>query len=90
MSPTEPAGELRKTPLHALHVANGAKMVPFAGYEMPVQYPAGIIAEHLHTRAKAGLFDVSHMGQVTLRGATAASVIDDLCQTAPVPVEDET
>jgi aminomethyltransferase len=47
-------------------------MVPFAGYEMPVQYPAGIIAEHLHTRAKAGLFDVSHMGQVTLRGATAA------------------
>jgi len=72
LSPIEPAGELRKTPLHALHVARGAKMVPFAGYEMPVQYPAGIIAEHLHTRAKAGLFDVSHMGQVTLRGATAA------------------
>ncbi|HUI34938.1 MAG TPA: glycine cleavage system aminomethyltransferase GcvT, partial [Stellaceae bacterium] len=51
------------TPLHALHVALGARMVPFAGYEMPVQYKAGIIAEHLHTRAKAGLFDVSHMGQ---------------------------
>jgi aminomethyltransferase len=63
---------LRRTPLHALHVARGAKMVPFAGYEMPVQYKTGIIAEHLHTRAKAGLFDVSHMGQVTLHGVTAA------------------
>lgn len=63
--------ELRRTPLHALHVACGAKMVPFAGYEMPVQYPTGIIAEHLHTRAKAGLFDVSHMGQVALHGVTA-------------------
>jgi aminomethyltransferase len=63
--------DLRQTPLHALHVARGAKMVPFAGYEMPVQYPTGIIAEHLHTRAKAGLFDVSHMGQVTLHGVTA-------------------
>jgi glycine cleavage system T protein (aminomethyltransferase) len=63
---------LRQTPLHALHVARGGKMVPFAGYEMPVQYPTGIIAEHLHTRAKAGLFDVSHMGQVVLLGATAA------------------
>jgi len=65
---------LRQTPLHALHVARGARMVPFAGYEMPVQYPAGIIAEHLHTRAKAGLFDVSHMGQVALRGVTAAAL----------------
>jgi aminomethyltransferase len=64
--------ELRQTPLHALHVARGGKMVAFAGYEMPVQYPTGIIAEHLHTRAKAGLFDVSHMGQVTLHGVTAA------------------
>ncbi len=63
---------LRRTPLHALHVARGAKMVPFAGYEMPVQYKTGIIAEHLHTRAQAGLFDVSHMGQVTLHGVTAA------------------
>ncbi len=52
----------------------GARMVPFAGYEMPVQYPAGIIAEHLHTRAKAGLFDVSHMGQIAAarRGRGAA------------------
>jgi glycine cleavage system T protein (aminomethyltransferase) len=64
--------ELRRTPFHALHVARGAKLVPFAGYEMPVQYPAGIIAEHLHTRAQAGLFDVSHMGQVALHGVTAA------------------
>ena len=59
---------LRRTPLYDLHVARGASMVPFAGYEMPVQYPTGIIAEHLHTRAKAGLFDVSHMGQIALRG----------------------
>jgi aminomethyltransferase len=69
---SDDSANLRKTPLHALHVARGAKMVPFAGYEMPVQYPTGIIAEHLHTRAKAGLFDVSHMGQVALHGATAA------------------
>jgi aminomethyltransferase len=59
---------LRKTPLHALHVELGAKLVPFAGYEMPVQYPAGILKEHLHTRASAGLFDVSHMGQRVLVG----------------------
>jgi aminomethyltransferase len=58
---------LATTPLHALHVARGARMVPFAGYEMPVQYE-GIIAEHLHTRAAAGLFDVSHMGQAFLIG----------------------
>jgi aminomethyltransferase len=60
--------ELLKTPLHALHVELGGKMVPFAGYEMPVQFPAGIMAEHQHTRAKAGLFDVSHMGQVVIDG----------------------
>lgn len=57
---------LRRTPLHKLHVELGAKMVPFAGYDMPVQYPTGILAEHLHTRAQAGLFDVSHMGQLRL------------------------
>ena len=56
-----------RTPLHALHVSLGARMVPFAGYEMPLQYPAGILTEHLHTRARAGLFDVSHMGQIRLR-----------------------
>jgi aminomethyltransferase len=69
---------LRHTPLYDLHRARGARMVPFAGYEMPVQYPAGIIAEHLHTRAKAGLFDVSHMGQIRLHGAAAASALEAL------------
>src|SRR5437764_2576978 len=58
---------LKRTPLHALHVARGGKMVPFAGYEMPVQYAAGVLREHQHTRASAGLFDVSHMGQLALR-----------------------
>jgi aminomethyltransferase len=66
---TEPqaSSELKRTPLHGLHLRLGARMVPFAGYEMPVQYPTGIIKEHLHTRAAAGLFDVSHMGQIALR-----------------------
>lgn len=58
---------LSRSPLHDLHVALGARMVPFAGYEMPLQYPSGILKEHLHTRAAAGLFDVSHMGQITIR-----------------------
>ena len=58
---------LQRTPLHALHVASGGKMVGFAGYDMPVQYAAGVLREHLHTRASAGLFDVSHMGQIVLR-----------------------
>jgi aminomethyltransferase len=58
--------DLQKTPLHAIHMELGAKMVPFAGYEMPVQYPMGVLKEHLHTRRSAGLFDVSHMGQVRL------------------------
>lgn len=62
---TEPA--LKRVPLHDLHVARGGKIVPFAGYEMPVQYAAGVLKEHLHTRASAGLFDVSHMGQIVLR-----------------------
>lgn len=63
---------LERTGLYDLHVALGAKMVPFAGYDMPVQYPMGVLKEHLHCREKAGLFDVSHMGQVILRGADAA------------------
>lgn len=58
---------LKHTPLHALHAALGARMVPFAGYDMPVQYAPGVLKEHLHTRAAAGLFDVSHMGQIVLR-----------------------
>src|ERR1700742_2216295 len=55
---------LKRTPLHALHAARGGKMVPFAGYDMPVQYATGVLREHLHTREAAGLFDVSHMGQI--------------------------
>ncbi len=74
--------ELHKTALHALHLELGAKMVPFAGYDMPVQYPAGVLQEHLHTRRHAGLFDVSHMGQVILRGADAAEELEKL-----VPVD---
>jgi aminomethyltransferase len=63
----EPESLLKRTPLHGLHVASGGKMVPFAGYDMPVQYAAGVLREHLHTRNSAGLFDVSHMGQIALR-----------------------
>ena len=70
--------ELQKTPLHALHVGLGARMVPFAGYSMPVQYPAGLMAEHLHTRNSAGLFDVSHMGQLRLAGPDAAKAFETL------------
>ena len=69
---------LKKTPLHALHVELGAKMVPFAGYDMPVQYPAGVLKEHLHTREKAGLFDVSHMGQAFLSGSDPAKALETL------------
>lgn len=77
--------ELLKTPLHALHTELGARMVPFAGYSMPVQYPAGLMAEHHHTRAAAGLFDVSHMGQLRLVGAEAAAAFETLM---PVDVID--
>jgi aminomethyltransferase len=69
---------LERTPLHALHCELGAKMVPFAGYEMPVHYAAGILAEHLHTRSQAGLFDVSHMGQLRLGGTAAPSALEAL------------
>ena len=64
---TAQSAELLRTPLYELHLARGGKMVPFAGYEMPVQFPAGVLKEHLHTRNSAGLFDVSHMGQIVLR-----------------------
>ncbi|MWD27241.1 glycine cleavage system aminomethyltransferase GcvT [Aquicoccus sp. SCR17] len=70
--------ELGRVPLHDLHLELGAKMVPFAGYEMPVQYPLGVMKEHLHCRARAGLFDVSHMGQVILRGEDAAAALERL------------
>jgi aminomethyltransferase len=74
--------QLSITPLHALHRELGARMVPFAGYDMPVQYPAGVLKEHLHTRAQAGLFDVSHMGQILLTGANSAKALETL-----VPVD---
>ncbi len=67
MLATDKTSILKQTPLHALHVARGGKMVPFAGYDMPVQYATGVLKEHLHTRTAAGLFDVSHMGQIVLR-----------------------
>ena len=70
MSPSDP--DLQRTPLHALHLQLGARMVPFAGYDMPVQYPAGLMAEHHHTRTSASLFDVSHMGQLFMSGASLA------------------
>ena len=83
---------LKRTPLHDLHVALGAKMVPFAGYEMPVQYAAGVLKEHLHTRQKAGLFDVSHMGQLFLRANSGApdrarSTICPICETSNRPAD---
>ena len=83
------AAPLKRTPLYAFHRELGAKMVPFAGYEMPVHYPPGILSEHLHTRSQAGLFDVSHMGQMRLAGATSlvsleALVPGDLQALAPM------
>jgi aminomethyltransferase len=69
---------LARTPLYELHKSLGAKLVAFAGYEMPVQYPSGIVAEHLHTRAKASLFDVSHMGQVVLSGPQIVAALERL------------
>ncbi len=74
--------QVQQTALHDLHLELGAKMVPFAGYSMPVQYPMGISKEHLHTRSSAGLFDVSHMGQLRLKGENAAAALETL-----VPVD---
>lgn len=76
---------LNRTPLYDFHVSQGAKMVPFAGYDMPVQYPLGVMKEHLHTRAQAGLFDVSHMGQVMLTSDQGVEAIA-LALEALVPV----
>ena len=77
--------DLFTTPLNALHIELGARMVPFAGYSMPVQYPMGLMAEHHHTRTAAGLFDVSHMGQLKLVGPDAAAAFETLM---PVDVVD--
>lgn len=78
--------ELLHLPLEELHVELGAKVVPFAGYSMPVQYGLGVMQEHLHTRAAAGLFDVSHMGQVVLRGADYAAVAAAMEALVPVDI----
>jgi aminomethyltransferase len=78
---------LKKTPLHQLHVSLGARMVPFAGYDMPVQYPAGVMKEHLQTRAAAGLFDVSHMGQVIVKAKSGRYEDAALALESLVPVD---
>ena len=77
-STARPEKPLLRTPLYELHLELGARMVPFAGYSMPVQYPAGLMAEHLHTRSAAGLFDVSHMGQLSISGGDAAAALESL------------
>ena len=79
-----PSDELLKTALHDLHLALGARMVPFAGYSMPVQYPAGLMAEHHHTRNAASLFDVSHMGQLRLLGPDAAAALGSIAAAVQV------
>ncbi|XKH61466.1 glycine cleavage system aminomethyltransferase GcvT [Halomonas sediminis] len=78
---------LKRTPLHALHESLGARMVPFAGYEMPVQYPMGVKKEHEHTRQACGLFDVSHMGQIKFSGKNAAQALETLIPSDLVGLE---
>jgi glycine cleavage system T protein (aminomethyltransferase) len=86
-APQPASAPLKQTPLHSLHVARGARMVPFAGYDMPVQYASGIIAEHNHVRAAAGLFDVSHMGQAFLVGADHETVARALETLVPGDIQ---
>lgn len=83
----ESSSILKRTPLHTLHVELGARMMPFAGYDMPVQYPAGVLKEHLHTRSAAGLFDVSHMGQITLRAKSGSTSDAALALERLVPAD---
>ena len=80
------AQALKKTPLYELHSELGAKLTEFAGYEMPVQYSLGILGEHQHTRTKAGLFDVSHMGQIILRGSSYKEIALALERAIPMDV----
>ncbi|MBO0735951.1 MAG: glycine cleavage system aminomethyltransferase GcvT [Alphaproteobacteria bacterium] len=89
MTAAETEAPLKRTPLYALHRELGARMVPFAGYEMPIHYPSGILTEHLHTRSQAGLFDVSHMGQIRLCGGDPIASFEtlvpgDLAALAPM------
>src|SRR3954454_21731380 len=76
MTTTTASGALKRTPFYEKHVALGAKIVPFAGYEMPVQYPQGISAEHKAVRERCGLFDVSHMGEFMIRGDRAVDFVN--------------
>jgi len=85
--PADPTSILKRTPLYSLHVARGARMVPFAGYEMPVHYAPGVLKEHLHTRAAAGLFDVSHMGQIIVRAKSGRVSDAALALERLVPVD---
>lgn len=80
--------DLKKTPLHTLHTQLGAKMVPFAGYDMPVQYPLGVKKEHEHTRQQCGLFDVSHMGQILVSGSDVAEALESLIPADLVGLEE--
>jgi aminomethyltransferase len=86
--PTPAAPALKYTPLYALHLEMGARMAPFAGYDMPIQYPLGVLKEHLHTRVAAGLFDVSHMGQIAVRprSGRVADAAQALERIVPVDV----
>ena len=85
MSDSAAVTGLKQTALHDLHVEQGARMVEFAGYSMPVQYPLGVKKEHEHTRAKAGLFDVSHMGQLILRGENVQAALEAAAAAAAPP-----
>ena len=85
---SSPTFSLQRTPLYGLHVENGARMVPFAGYEMPVSFPLGVLKEHLHTRAASGLFDISHMGHIALwpKSGKLADVARALEQLVPMDI----
>ena len=74
---------MKQTPLHAVHVALGAKMVPFAGFEMPVSYPAGISAEHKAVRENVGVFDVSHMGEFEISGSDRNAFVQRVTRAQP-------
>src|ERR1700737_818638 len=79
VSPSSEQAALLRTPLNALHRRLGARMVDFAGWDMPVQYPTGILAEHLAVRSACGIFDLSHMGRVYLRGEDALALAQECC-----------
>jgi aminomethyltransferase len=83
-----PAVELNKTPLNEVHRRLGGRMVDFGGWDMPVQYPAGTVAEHLRTRTRAGLFDVSHMGEIDVRGPDAIAFVNRLCSNDATKLTD--